>query len=471
LVAALVMATILPAYAQSTTKSLSTNFTLVNLSAIDTSGTIDYYKTDGTAWRSQQTFNLSGNGGQAIFRQYLDPLLTSGQGSVVVGAGEAVGSVVQILARGQNPTTSGAYVGLSTGDTTFYVPLAARKLATVSGLANSQIVIQNTDMAADADVQVDLVGAVSGAIDYTRTTPAIKPGASYLYDLDLESSLPAGWYGSAVVRSTNGKVLAVVSNFFTGDAMQTFNAFSSTSPGTTWYVPLFTSRLSNTLSTVVAFQNLSGGAIDVGQVSLNCTPNPALGGAPFNKQNTTSVPNNGAYYFNPVTDTSFPDAWYGSCVVNAPVNVVVFVQMRFIAAGEAAAYEALRVGNAKVIVPLVAKRLSNGFSTVVNIQNLGGASTNVDLTYTPAPEYVLAGGSPNPILINDVPIGGGQGLQHNHRTIDGVPQLPQGWYGTLVAVSDSQPIAGFVQLTFLREINAALASGDNFMAHTAFAVP
>ena len=466
LVVALVMTAILPAFAQSTTKSLSTNFTLVNLSANPTSGTVDYYKTDGSAWRSQETFNLPGNGGQAIFRQYTDAALSAGQGSVVVGAGEAVGSVVQILARSQNPTSSGAYVGLSDGDSTFYVPLAARRLATSSGLANSQIIIQNTDTANDANVEVEMIGG------YTKTINGIKPGASYLYDLDQESNLAVGWYGSAVVRSTNGREIAVVSNYFTGDTLQTFNGFPSSAPGSTWYVPLFTSRLANTLSTPVAVQNLSGGNIAAGQITLNCTPDPASGGAAFSKTNTAAVGNNAAYYFNPVTDASIPALWYGACTVTAPGNVVVFVQMRNISLGEAAAYEAFRSGGDKVIVPLVAKRLGNGFATAVTIQNLDPSqAANVNLLYTPAPEYVAGGGSGATIAINNVPINAGASFIQNHRTAGGVSQLPAGWYGTLTATSTGgQDIAAFVQLTFLSEINPGLPSGDNFMAHTAFTV-
>jgi hypothetical protein len=351
---------------------------------------------------------------------------------------------------------------------TFYVPLAARKLRTTSGVANSQIVIQNIDTAADADVAVDLFGAVSG--NYTKTITGIKPGASYVYDLDLEPNLAVGWYGSAVVRSTNGRALAVVSNYFTGDTLQTFNGFPSAAPGTTWFVPLFTSRLANTLSTPIAVQNLSGGDIGAGQISLNCTPDPTSGAAPFNQANAAAVANNAAYYFNPVTDASIPALWYGACTVTAPGNVMVFVQMRIISRGEAAAYEAFRNGGDKAVIPLVAKRLANGFATAVTIQNLDTSQgATVNLLYTPAPEYVSAGGSAAPIAINGVSIGAGASLIQNQRTTDGVPQLPAGWYGTLTVTSTGgQDIAAFVQLTFLPDINPGLPAGDNFMAHTAF---
>jgi len=38
-----------------------------------------------------------------------------------------------------------------------------------------------------------------------------------------------------------------------------------------------------------------------------------------------------------------------------------------------------------------------------------------------------------------------------------------------LVVTSNQDVHAFVQLTFMRAINPNLPSGDNFMAHTAFA--
>jgi hypothetical protein len=121
---------------------------------------------------------------------------------------------------------------------------------------------------------------------------------------------------------------------------------------------------------------------------------------------------------------------------------------------------------------LVAKRLSNGFATAVTVQNLSeSVATTVDITYTPAPEYVDAGGSATPLVLNDLVIPAGGSLIQNHRILTGagaVPGMPEGWYGTMLVESEDQPINGFVQLTYLDDINPALPGGDNFMAHRAF---
>lgn len=449
-----------PLWAQSTTKALSTNFTIVNLGSTQATGKVEYYKPDGTAWKTSDSFLLDPSGGQAIYRQY-DQNLTDGKGSVVISADQPIAAVVQVLARGQNPTTSGAYSGFAGGSTRFYVPLASRKGTSASGPTNSQIVVQNTS-SAPVNVSIKLVNS-DASTRYTKSGITIQPGASYEYDLALESAanVPDNWFGSAEVFVTGDGQIAVVSNFFTGDAMQTFNAFPESAPNTTWFVPLFTSRLSNSLSTPIAVQNLSGASISVGGVAVVCTS----GSSTFTLTNKTEIGNTAAYYFNPVTDSTIPAAFAGSCVIQSTANVVAFVQMRFINTGEAAAYEAIPAGgtDTKVVIPLVAKRLGNGFATAATIQNLDRTSpATVTLTYKPS--------SGTSIVIPNVSIPAGGNLIQNHRTVDGVTQLSDGWVGSLV-VESNKPINGFVQLTFLRSINPGLPNGDNYMAHNAFTQP
>lgn len=484
LVTAIVLSTMLtlalfvPGLAQSTTKTMSTNFTLVNLGDGEATGMVDYYLENGSSWGDgSENFTITDPGGQAIFRQYDpagspgNPNLTDDRGSVVVSASQPVGAVVQVQARNQNPTSNGAYSGFEGGDSSFFIPLAAKELSTASGLANSQIVVQNTGSIAAA-VEIKLI-ASDGTTSYTAVGDTLQPGASWYYDLAEESdtNLSDAWYGSAVARTTTTDAeIAVVSNFFTGDAMQTFNAFGSSTPAQTWFVPLFTSRLANQLNTPIAVQNLSGAEMPAGSVDLTCTPDPALTGASvFTGTNDTAIGNSAAYYFNPVVGFG-PDAWYGSCIVEASANVVAFVQMRFLATGEAAAYEAIAGGatDQNVSIPLVAKRLGNGFATAVTIQNLNTTMTaTVDLTYNRSPDADVGNAT---YSYNDVEIGPGGSLIQNHRITSGagaVTDIPDGWFGTLVVNSD-QPVQAFVQLTFLPSVNPNLPSGDNFMAHNAF---
>jgi hypothetical protein len=458
--------------AASTTKRLSTNFTLINLGSGPANGIVHYFKPNGDSWRPSESFSITQPGGQAIFRQYFDPQLPDGQGSVVVSADQPLGAVVQILARNQTPT-SGAYSGFLEGSPKFYVPLVLRNLIGASGLANSQIVVQNTGSSA-IDFNIKLV-RYDGFATFTKTVTSLAPGASYYYDLADESAsnVPDGWYGSAVVETiTPGGQLAVVSNLFTGPhAMQTFKGFSTSAQE--WLVPLFTSRLANGLSTPLSIQNVSGDTIPAGGIVITCTKN-ALSSGPNTIiiSNTNPILPAASFFVNPVIDTSLPANWYGSCRISASAGVVAFVQMRIIGTDRAAAYEAIPGGSTdkKVLVPLAAKRLANGFATVINIQNLdASAPAHVTFTYIPSPEYIAGGGSSTNIVISNVEIPAGGSIQHNLRLSGtmppAVPQLPDGWYGTCIIESVDRPIHGFVELTFLT------GEGDTYQAHGVFTQP
>jgi hypothetical protein len=464
----------------STTKQLSTNFTLINFGTSQANVAVNYLLTSGASWPgvpgSSTSFTIAANGGQAIFRQYppFDGGMQSGSGSVVIESSEPLGAVAQILARNQVPS-SGAYSGFTSGSGQFYVPLVVRQLGTASGLANSQIIIQNTS-AGPVNVSVQFING-SGASVHTESISNIPSLSSYYYDLSNETDLSVGFFGSAAVRVTSpgtGEVV-VVSNLFSGsDGLQTFNAFPQEDVGTSWVVPLFTSRLANGLSTPISVQNLSGGTLYAGNIQLACTKDPASPNpATLNVSNSSAVVNNGSYFFNPVVDTShFPTGWFGACRLTVTGNVVAFVQMRVLGTQDAAAYEAMRANltDKKVKVPLVAKRLSNGFATALTVQNLSNSSSaHVTFTYSPSAEYVTGGGSASNVVVGPVTIPPGGSAIQNHRLSSGsgsVSALPDGWYGTVTATSSDQPIAGFVQLTVL-----GATSGDNFMAHNAFTQP
>ena len=351
----------MPATAASTTKKLSSNFTLVNLDSGSNLITIDYYNPDGSEWKNSdnssagESFTFTSLGEQLIRRQYFSDL-TAGRGSVVVTSDGPLGAVVQVQARDQTATT-GAYSGVNDGAGSVGVPLAVRQLNTASGLANSQIIVQNAS-SIPVEIAIDLISGVDGTTTYTKVpTQAVAANAAYEYDLADESSsnVPDGWYGSAVVRATtSGGEIAVVSNFFTGaDAMQTFNGFpqasasaASTSAAQLWFVPLAASRLANGLSSVIAVQNVSGGSIAADGITLDCTkgegsPDPAT----FQKKNTTAVGNTATYFFNPVTDMSFPDAWYGSCTVTSSGATNSFVQLRFVLEGSSASHRGSLFGH------------------------------------------------------------------------------------------------------------------------------
>lgn len=467
-------------FAAATTKSLSTNFTLVNLGTDAATVTVDYWLTNGTAWPNvsadSKSFTLAANGGQKQIRQYADTM-NPGAGSAVVSSSAPLGAIVQIQARNQVATT-GAYKGASSGSSTFYIPLVSRRGSSLSGAVNSQIIVQNAG-SGPANFAIDLIPTAPSTDTYTKTVTSVAQGASYYYDVETEANLDPNWFGSAVVRSTNGVPLVVVTNVFFGThGLQTFNAFPVESLDDEWVIPLFTSKLTNGLSTVVTVQNLNGGSLAANSVTLACKTEGSAT-VSLTKTNPSAIANNAAYSFNPVGTAGYPDNYWGACVVTGPANakLATYVQMRYVNAGQnvsTGAYEAI-AGNTNTTsfyVPLVAKRLSNGFATVVNIANLASSANTVNLTYTPSPlECPVAicdksgngtVGTEDAIAVNGISIPANGGNQRNHRNSE--PALPNGWVGSLrVTSASSLPIGGIVQLTYY-----TVLPGDTQMAHGSF---
>jgi hypothetical protein len=444
--------------AASTSKRLSTNFTLVNLKDTAANVTVEYKKPDGTNWGASVFTNFSiAPGANEIVRQYFDPGLTAGNGSVVVASDQELGALVQVMAREGVPSMS-AYTGVSQTSSTWYVPMLARHGGSASGVVNSQISIQNTGEAADISVALYARGAAAPTM--TKVFPNVPQGGSVLFDLEPEAGLGENWWGSAKVTSSSA--LAVVSNMFTGaDALISFNGTPQENLKSSWFIPYLYIRLANTLTTSIIIQNLSGTQIPVDDVSMTCTKDStAPGSQTFTVKNDSAISNNSAYGFNTHMDVvRFPEAgWYGGCKISSASGkqFTVLIQYRMTSNPGQSAYEAVPgdLQTKEVTIPLVAKRLANGFATSFAVQNLSDSDATATITYTPE------GGVGAPIVRNGVLIPANASIQRNFR-LSGTEGLPDGWVGSVTIVAD-KPIAAFVANWNLRP------SGDQMQAYLAF---
>jgi len=453
------------ASAQATTKSLATNFTLVNLSPNDTEATVNYYLPDGSAWKAPDVIPILGNGGQAIVRQYTDPDLPDGMGSVVVTSLEPLAGLVQIVidpSAGQTPT-SAAYTAISEGGTTFYVPQVAKNGSSATGIANSVIIVQNLG-AATVDVDISLT-------KYGETTPIVESitdiaiGASYYYEMNLDDDLSNGFYSAVVEVVGDGSVGVVANTFFGADGLMSVNAFPAEALTSGWSIPLVFSRLSNSLVTSLIFQNLSGEIIPAGDINLYCTPDPGSGDqSTLDLYNPSDIAVNGIVAWNTLTQTGlFPTNWYGPCTVTSATDkgIVGIVQYRFSANQNMSAYEAIPSTSidTTVFVPLGAKTLTNKFCTAITVMNLSDADITADLIWT-------GSGAAADFLEEDVAITANGSIIRNlclptHPI--GVA-MPAGWVGTLTA-EGTGPIAAFVQNRYNP------ATGDQFMAYLGITQP
>lgn len=456
-----------------TSKVLSTNYTLVNMSTTnDASVTVTYLRDDGSSWPTDagnQNFTIPKNFGQKIVAQYFDNNMPAGQGSAVISSTQPLGAVVQILARNQIPS-SGAYSGVTSPSSSYYAPLVQKNLNTASGISNSVLIVQNAETTSQ-QVTVNFIAypGISGISNRTKILN-IPQQSSYYYDVTSEPLLENGWTGSAVITAATGKKIVVVVNTFLGnDTLTTYNAFPIEAAGKNWGIPLFTSRLANGLNTSVSIQNVSGNTIPSNGITVSCKAGSGFSPATFTKQNTSPIPNNSAFAVNPVVDNTIPGNWSGSCTVSSSGNVVVIVTLRSPGFNSnSGAYEAFNIDQStdtKVVIPLMSKRQANGFATVATIQNLDNTNpANVRLIYTPGTGYT---GSSSPIVIDrTIPPGGN--LIQNLRLPSDVAEIPDRWFGTLVVepVGTPRPIVAFVQLT-----NITNPPGDTLLTHNAFTLP
>ena len=446
--------------AAATLKTFATNYTLVNLGSSPAAVVAQYLTPTGTQWGSSIFTNFTiPAGGNQIVRQYEDTGLTSGMGSVVLSSDQPLGAMVQEVTRTGVPSM-GAYAAVAVPSATWYVPLAARQAGSSTGIANSQFIVQNVGAAA-VNFTVDYFSLATGALALSKPYTGLAVGASQMIDLDLETGLPAGWWGSSVISTTSGS-LGVVSNMFFGpDSLNAFNAFALESVTSTWKVPLVYVRLPNTLTTSLTVQNLSGATLPAGDIQLACIKNPAASGADFTIVSTAQVLNKSSYAFNTFTDTvNFPTPnWYGSCEVKSlsSKNIAVLVQDRYTNSAEQSMYGAVpgNLASMKVSVPLVAKRLSNGFANTVTVQNLGATEATLTINYIPT-------GGGTTITRTNIKVAAGASYIRNFRqTETEAPDMPDGWVGSMVIESNT-PIAAFVQNTYLT------VDGDRLMAYLGF---
>jgi hypothetical protein len=446
--------------AAATNKTLATNYTLVNLGSLPATVVAQYLTPAGTQWGSSIFTNFTiPVGGNQIVRQYDDTGLTAGMGSVILSSNQPLGAMVQEVTRTGVPSM-GAYSGVTVPSATWYVPLAARQANSATGTANSQIVVQNVGTPA-VDFTVEYFSLATGALAFTKNYTGLPIGASQMIDLDLETDLTAPWWGSVVVSTTSGS-LGVVSNMFFGsDSLNAFNAFAIESVTSSWRVPLLYVRLTNTLTTSLTVQNLSGATLPAGDIQLDCVKNPAASGANFTIVSTSQVLNKSSYAFNTFTDTTnFPTPnWYGSCEVKSlsNKNIAVLVQDRYTKNAEQSMYGAVpgNLTSMNVYVPLVAKRLANGFANTVTVQNLGATEATLTINYVPT-------GGGTTITRTNIKVAAGASYIRNFRLAETeAPDMPDGWVGSMVIESDT-PIASFVQNTYLTPY------GDRLMAYLGF---
>lgn len=470
LVMVLIVGGVASVMAQATTKSLSTNYTIQNLSEDLATIHVEYLQdydgtTAGGPWPADPgnvDFSID-PGASKVIAQYLDGTMADGAGSAVIESDQPVAAIVNQLARNQTPT-SGSYTAFTEGSESFFMPFAFKNLASSVGVINSQLIVQNVGTA-PVNVSIQLINGDTGAVDYTKPINNLPAGESFYYDQSTETNLPASWYGSAQVSAPGGSV-AAVGNQFTGDhGLLTYPGFPE--GYTEWVVPLYLSRLGNGYNSVIAIQNVSGGTLAVGSVTVTFTPDASLGAPQFAKSNTAEIANNGTWVLNPRDNADYPVGSFGAAkIVSTGGNVVAIVNQLVNeppnSSPSALSYNAIRADltGQTVRAPLIMSRLGNGYSTVFTVANLTGTAGTCDFTYTPDPSLGLSD-----TVVTGVPLPANGSILHNHR-LDGTGthELTLEWFGA-AKVECTTAVGGIVN-----QLQSG-GSGDPDLSYNAFTTP
>ncbi len=326
---------------------------------------------------------------------------------------------------------------------------------------NSYLAIQNTS-SFDAAVTVRYFNASNGSVVAgADQTIAIKPNTTYIVRQDstsIAAPAPGGWGGSAVVTSTNGALLAGVANFYnegTSNANAQFHSYNAFTGGaTTLYVP----RL------VKDFYDYQGGLTiqNVGAAPANVTINYYFEGTTRSQTINSIQPNAATILYMPDTAVLAGVAGPGSAVVTAtqPIVAIINEDNRVGAVyptheGRGSTYNAFLSGEATntLFFSQVTSRYWSGYSSGVQVQNVGAAETSVTAVFS-APGFTDATAT--------VSLQPYESISWFAPNIVSAPD-----FNGSVVVTASQPIVGISNMSVRIDVDARWPAnyGDSFLQY------
>lgn len=257
-----------PAMSQSS-GTMSTAFAVQNLGGNTASVQVDFYNTSGT--KTNTLSQSIGVGANYNFDQRYssgNPGTDPFQGSAIVSSDQPVGAAANMMRTGGTVPAYESYNALDSSGTGVEIMLPqVLKNVTSGGLTwNTTIVVQNTDTANSANVQLVfnpdpvLNPAIGGTLTtpYTHTITIAAGGTAYINQSDTPTAAQIGtkFFGSVRVLS-NRAVAPVV---YSDGGGQVLLAYPSYAAGTTDYIALPSiykniSSLGDSYSTAVLIVN------------------------------------------------------------------------------------------------------------------------------------------------------------------------------------------------------------------------
>jgi hypothetical protein len=352
--------------------SYTSEFSVMNVGTDTASVNLVYYKPDGTQ-EATASDTIPVNEGKYYFPL---PVSAGFTGSVVISSNQPLAAMTNLMTA--DGKTRGAYVGVSSGSTTVYLPT----LMTNNGAVRNDtwFSIQNAGTI-DTTVSVDYSDCTTGE----PTGIVIKPGASYVIDNAIETCHSTKFY-SAVVTSSAQPIVVVVAqekmnNNPVGGIMYVYNGLASGAQLLDF--PIATFNNSNN-QTGIQIQNTGGVSTDI-----TIAYTPSVAGSACTETNTVAAGKSVTFGWPGWLPTA-PGGYTGSTtctrgqrfigsakitVNSGAVNVLSVVNQVKYFTNRAGAYSAFDSSQAaaKVNFPMILDRrdATRKIYTNVNLSNMG----------------------------------------------------------------------------------------------------
>ncbi len=385
----LLLMAVIPASAQTPSKTTKAPGAWVSSINIQNTGTADatvvlrFYNADGTMVK-EDTTSISGanvikaGGSRTIVLASDEKDLPPGQYSVVVESSQPLEVIANSTSTG--PATAGAYQGVKQTElgTVLYFPGLYK---TYYGFS-SELVVQNSDATNAATVTIEYFAQSTGAPipGATLVSQSIPANSTRIFPLADNAGIPGGPAGlvSAKVTSTGGQKLAGIANVWTGAMYGEFGDYNGYLGGaTTIYAPALYNAYYGFMSALTVM-NLGNVATNIQVTYSNGLTETVATLAPFQAKQYVQLgraglpSGSGGVFSAKVVSTGVSG--------NAAQPVVALVNVENKSTGLFASYNAPSATSTTVGCP-VTMQSYYGWFTAETVQNVGGAPTDVTITY------------------------------------------------------------------------------------------
>lgn len=335
-------------------------FYIQNITATDATCIFVFYDGAGAAAYTSDEFAVGGNSNYEVYTPNLVGV-ASGAYSAVVSCDQPAQAIVNF----SDSNSAASHSGVSLPADTWYMPNLYDNYYTFY----SNVYVQNAT-ADPVDVTLEVYGPDPAnpstiILVYTETQTDVPGFASAIFEQEGLTELTNNRSYSGKITAT-GDVASII-NIYGGPSniqLYSYNAFSG--GALTAFIPALYSKYYN-FNTELKVQNV--GAADA---TVDITYSTGL---------TATVvlpPNSGMGYYTPVILPNANSVYTARIVSDQPIVVVVNESDP---TNKAATYNGLIEGADTVSVPAVMKNYY-GYNTDVNCMNVGGASTDITITYT-----------------------------------------------------------------------------------------